>query len=138
MERLEILTKLNKENNFHLSIKTIQITDDDLISKIKESNIEKKIKTLTSLDNAYETLLECYNNKIDVLLVNENIDFLLPIFTVLTKDMIELIKPMIPVYYYLKDNKIIQRVKTNCNKKSCQYMQIKTIDELIDFINKNI
>ena len=72
------------------------------------------------------------------MLVNENIDFLLPIFTVLTKDMIELIKPMIPVYYYLKDNKIIQRVKTNCNKKSCQYMQIKTIDELIDFINKNI
>ena len=138
MKELEIIEKLNQLNNFHLSLRVIQIDNDEIIKEVSKLNSNKKIITITNLEESFDKLYEAYNEKVDVVLVNEKVSFLLPLISVLTKQSIDIIKPTIPVYYYLKDNKIIQKVKTACHKKMTTFTQIKTRQELIDLINSNI
>lgn len=138
MKELEIIEKLNQLNNFHLSLRVIQIDNDEIIKEVSKLNSNKKITTITNLEESFDKLYEAYNEKANVVLVNEKVNFLLPLISVLTKQSIDIIKPTIPVYYYLKDNKIIQKVKTACHKKMTTFTQIKTRQELIDLINSNI
>ena len=138
MKELEIIEKLNQLNNFHLSLRVIQIDDDEIIKEVSKLNSNKKITTINNLEESFDKLYEAYNEKADVVLVNEKVNFLLPLISVLTKQSIDIIKPTIPVYYYLKDNKIIQKVKTACHKKMTTFTQIKTRQELINLINSNI
>ena len=138
MKELEIIEKLNQLNNFHLSLRVIQIDDDEIIKEVSKLNSNKKIITITNLEESFDKLNKAYNEKVDVVLVNEKVNFLLPLACVLTKQSIDIIKPTIPVYYYLKDNKIIQKVKTTCHKKMTTFTQIKTRQEVIDLINDNI
>ena len=129
----EVIKKLNHHNNFHLSFKVIQISDDNLIDEIKEITT-KKVLVLKDTTNLFEKLLDAYNNNIKYIVCNDKIDVLLPLAVFITNDNIEIIKPTIPVYYYLKDNKIIQKVKTQCNKTYTSYKQIKTKEEFIKTI----
>ena len=127
----ELLSKLNKYNNFHLSLKVIQITDNDLISEYNKYLNDKGLSTMVVLssDDLFEILLEAYETKVDYVLINENINILLPQWMLITKDVTNIIKPMIPVYFLLKDNKIIQKVKTVCNKKYTTYTAIKNFED---------
>lgn len=134
----EVLMKLNDNNNFHLSLKVIQITDDDLISKCEEylNGKGKTVLVILANDNLYEKLLNAYEMKVDYILINEKINILLPQSILITKDVTNIIKPMIPVYYLLKDNRIIQRIKTTCNKKYTTYIAIKRVEEYLLTLNK--
>lgn len=134
----EVLMKLNDNNNFHLSLKVIQITDDDLISKCEEylNGKGKTVLVILANDNLYEKLLNAYEMKVDYILINEKINILLPQSILITKDVTNIIKPMIPVYYLLKDNRIIQRIKTTCNKKYTTYIAIKIVEEYLLTLNK--
>lgn len=134
----EVLMKLNDNNNFHLSLKVIQITDDDLISKCEEylNGKGKTVFVILANDNLYEKLLNAYEMKVDYILINEKINILLPQSILITKDVTNIIKPMIPVYYLLKDNRIIQRIKTTCNKKYTTYIAIKRVEEYLLTLNK--
>jgi len=138
MKELEIIEKLNQLNNFHLSLRVIQIDDDEIIKEVSKLNSNKKIITITNLEESFDKLNKAYNEKVDVVLVNEKVNFLLPLISVLTKQSVDIIKPTIPVYYYLKDNKIIQKIKTTCHKKMTTFTQIKTRQEVIDLINDYI
>ena len=119
-------------------------TFNDLTFKLKVSfETSDSVEFLQPVVLAESTLTldelnKAYNEKVDVVLVNEKVNFLLPLVCVLTKQSIDIIKPTIPVYYYLKDNKIIQKVKTTCHKKMTTFTQIKTRQEVIDLINDNI
>ena len=137
MKKLEIIEKLNQNNNFHLSFKSILATDNKVLSKLKQviESKNKKAIIITSLDNAYEELLLSYNNKIDYILVNQELTFMLPLVNIITTDEVSIIKPIIPTYYCLKDNKIIQKVKTTCNKKLSKYIAFHSVDELIEEVN---
>ena len=68
----EVLMKLNDNNNFHLSLKVIQITDDDLISKCEEylNGKGKTVLVILANDNLYEKLLNAYEMKVDYILIN--------------------------------------------------------------------
>lgn len=134
MNKLEIIEKLNQNNNFHLSLKVISATQDSVLYQIKEV-IEKKNKSviiITDIEGCYEKLKQAYQEKIDYVLVNSQISFLLPLVNIITNDDISVIKPTIPTYYCLKDNKIIQKVKTTCNKKMSKYSAFHTVEELIN------
>lgn len=134
MNKLEIIEKLNQNNNFHLSLKVISATQDSVLYQIKEV-IESKNKSaiiITDIEGCYEKLQQAYQEKIDYVLVNSQISFLLPLVNIITNDDISVIKPTIPTYYCLKDNKIIQKVKTTCNKKMSKYSAFHTIEELIN------
>lgn len=130
---MNITYKLNQNNNFHLSLKVIQATEvkalKALQEKLKENN---KTSIIIETSNCYEILLKAYNEKIDYVLVNSSVNFLLPLVNIITTDDVSIIKPMIPTYYLLKDNKIIQKVKTTCNKKMSTYSAFKTLEELIN------
>lgn len=133
MNKLEIIEKLNQNNNFHLSLKVISSTQDSVLYQIKEV-IEKENKSaivITDIEGCYEKLQQAYQEKIDYVLVNSQISFLLPLVNIITNDDISVIKPMIPTFYHLKDNRIIQKVKTTCNKKLSSYYSFKTLEELI-------
>lgn len=138
MEKLQIIEKLNIEKNFHLSIKCIQITDNILISKIKE-NISNKIIVITSLTDCYDLLKKAYQEN-KCVLINEKIDFVVPLLTIITTDCYDIIKYNIPVYYHLKDNKVISKLKTECNKKHTVCRLFKSKEDLyvqiINFIKK--
>lgn len=138
MKELEVIEKLNQLNNFHLKLKVIQVSDDEIISDVVGLISNKKVATINNLESSFDKLKEAYNNKVDVVLVNEKVTFLLPIITILTKECLDIIKPTIPVYYYLKDNKIIQKVKTTCHKKMTAFMQIHTKKEVIELICNSI
>ena len=87
---------------------------------------------IDSLDNAFDKLTYAYNNKIDYVLVNKDLSFMLPLVNIITTDDISTIKPMIPTFYCLKDNRIIQKVKTTCNKKMSTYKAFHSIEELLE------
>ena len=133
MKNLEIIEKLNQSNNFHLSLKCILASDNEVLNKLKQviENENKKAIIINLIDNAYEELLKAYNEKIDYVLIGQNLKFMLPLVNIITTDCIDVIKPMIPTYYCLKDNKIIQKVKTICNKKLSKYTAFHSVDELI-------
>ena len=135
----DLLLKLNEYNNFHLSLKVIQITDNDLISKCEEYLYAqgKTVFVLLTNDSLFENLLKAYESKVDYVLINENINILLPQSILITKDVTSIIKPMIPVYYLLKDNKVIQKIKTHCHKTSTMFYQIKSIDDIQQLIKKS-
>lgn len=134
----DLLLKLNEYNNFHLSLKVIQITDNDLISECKEYLYAqgKKVFVILTKDSLFENLLKAYESKVDYVLINENINILLPQSILITKDVTSIIKPMIPVYYLLKDNRIIQKVKTTCNKKYTTYKSTKSVEEYLQTLNQ--
>lgn len=132
----EVIKQLNQNNNFHLALKCVQITDDKIIKEIIKNDKNKKIVEITSLENAYEKLLKAYNDKVDLVLVNENIKFVLPQLVILTKEETSLITPLIPTYYLIKDNKIIQKIKTICHKKESSFFQLKNEKEIEDLIKK--
>lgn len=133
-----IINKLNDKSNFHLSLKSILATDDLLLKKLKLAieNNNKTVMVLTSLENAYDELLKAYNEKMDYVLVNQNFSFMLPLVNIIGNDEVSVIKPIIPTYYCLKDNKIIQKVKTTCNKKMSKYTAFHSVDELIEEVIK--
>lgn len=134
----DLLLKLNEYNNFHLSLKVIQITDNDLISKCEEYLYAqgKTVFVILSNEGLFENLLKAYESKVDYVLINENINILLPQSILITKDITSIIKPMIPVYYLLKDNRIIQKVKTTCNKKYTTYKSTKSVEEYLQTLNQ--
>ena len=134
----DLLLKLNEYNNFHLSLKVIQITDNDLISKCEEylSKKEKKVFVILTNEGLFENILKAYESKVDYVLINENINILLPQSILITKDVTSIIKPMISVYYLLKDNRIIQKVKTTCNKKYTTYKSTKSVEEYLQTLNQ--
>ena len=134
----DLLLKLNEYNNFHLSLKVIQITDNDLISECEEYLYAqgKKVFVILTKDSLFENLLKAYESKVDCVLINENINILLPQSILITKDVTSIIKPMIPVYYLLKDNRIIQKVKTACNKKYTTYKSTKSVEEYLQTLNQ--
>jgi cellobiose-specific phosphotransferase system component IIB len=133
MKKLEIIEKLNQNNNFHLSLKSILATDKEVLNKLKQviENKNKKATIINFIDNAYEDLLKAYNEKIDYVLISQELTFMLPLVNIITTDCVDVIKPIIPTYYCLKDNKIIQKVKTTCNKKMSKYTAFHSIDELV-------
>ena len=137
MNELEIITRLNENQNFHLSLKCIQITDDKIIEDILKENKTEKIMAIKDLNSAYENLLKAHKENFGLVIVNENIRFLLPQYIVLTKENLEILQPMIPVYYLLKDNKVIQKIKTHCHKTSTMFYQIKSIDDIQQLIKKS-
>ena len=133
MKNQKIIEKLNQNNNFHLSLKVIQITDRKILEQLKQE-LENNNKKVVIINNSYEALLDAYNNKVDYVLIDETINYLLPLVVVITKEIIDIIKPIIPTFYLLKDNRIIQKVKTQCNKKMSKYISFKNVKELIDAI----
>ena len=132
MNNAEIIKELNKYNNFHLSLKVIQITDDKLLESLSTflKDNKKSSIIITTLNNVIDELLKAYNKKIDYVLCNENIEFLLPLVIILTKENLDLIKPLIPVFYTIKDNKIIEKLKTTCRKKMTSFDKICDENEL--------
>ena len=129
----QLIKRLNEENNFHLSLKVIQVTDEkvalQLLDKLQE---EGKTVDIIDKNDPYKTLKKAHEEKIDYIIARSNDNYLLPLVVVIANDDIDVIKPMIPTLYMLKDNKIIQKVKTRCNKLNSQYKQIKSILEIID------
>lgn len=136
MESLEILKKLNNHNNFHLTLKVIEISNDLLLDSIASfiNAQNKTTQVITSKKKCFDLLYFAYINKIDYVLVNQNIDFLLPLVSIIYKDELTLIKPMIPILYLTKDNKIAEEIKKNCRKKMTTFQYIKNNDELFNYI----
>ena len=132
MNNGKIIKELNTYNNFHLSLKVIQITDENLLNSVSIFLKENKKSSIiiTSLNKVIEKLQKAYNEKIDYVLCNENIEFLLPLVIILTKENLDLIKPLIPVFYTIKDNKIIEKLKTTCRKKMTSFDKICDENEL--------
>lgn len=135
----KILDKFEKDNFFQLKLKSIQITDNDILNKLsnKLDDLGYKNKIIDE-NNIYDDLYDAYINKVDYVLINEKIDILLPQLIVIIGDYCNLIKPIIPVYYYLKDNKIIQKLKTTCNSNYTTYTKIDKKDEIVDIILQKI
>lgn len=129
----QLIKRLNEENNFHLSLKVIQVTDESVALQLLDK-LQEEGKTVDIIDknDPYKTLKKAHEEKIDYIIARSNDNYLLPLVVVIASDDIDVIKPMIPTLYLLKDNKIIQKVKTRCNKLNSQYKQIKTILEIID------
>jgi len=129
----QLIKRLNEENNFHLSLKVIQVTDENVALQLLDK-LQEEGKTVDIIDknDPYKTLKKAHEEKIDYIIARSNDNYLLPLVVVIASDDIDVIKPMIPTLYMLKDNKIIQKVKTRCNKLNSQYKQIKTILEIID------
>lgn len=129
----QLIKRLNEENNFHLSLKVIQVTDENVALQLLDK-LQEEGETVDIIDknDPYKTLKKAHEEKIDYIIARSNDNYLLPLVVVIASDDIDVIKPMIPTLYMLKDNKIIQKVKTRCNKLNSQYKQIKTILEIID------
>lgn len=140
MNNAEIIKELNKYNNFHLSLKVIQITDDKLLESLSTflKDNKKSSIIITSLNNVIEELLKAYNKKIDYVLCNENIEFLLPLVIILTKEKLSIIKPLIPVLYMIKDNRIIENIKTTCRKKMTSFEKICDENEIFEKLKSMI
>ena len=139
MEKQETIKKLNKHDNFHLTLKIIQITDNLLIKEVI-SKISKKSVVIDNQNNIYNQLKEAYETRVEYVFIDEKIDYLLPIYICITKEAFDIIKPIVPVFYVLKDNKQKEKIKTICRKKMTTWQEYKTtqemLDELINILNK--
>ena len=74
MNKLEIIEKLNQNNNFHLSLKVISATQDSVLYQIKEV-IEKKNKSvmiIIDIEDCYEQLKQAYQEKVDYVRRDKN------------------------------------------------------------------
>ena len=131
----QLIKRLNEENNFHLSLKVIQVTDCKVSQNLKDilCSLGKCCEIIDN-DNPYETLKKAYDEKTDYVIAGSNDNYLLPLVVVINNDNVDVIKPMIPTLYLLKDNKIIQKVKTKCNKLSTPYIQINDEKEIISYL----
>lgn len=134
MDIKNLIELLNQNNNFHLSLRCIMANEVKVLDALKNrlENNNNNTLVIDSLDNAYNQLTYAYNNKIDYVLVNKDLSFMLPLVNIITTDDISTIKPMIPTFYCLKDNRIIQKVKTTCNKKMSTYKAFHSIEELLE------
>ena len=70
MEKQEILKKLNKNNNFHLSIKVIQVTDNLLIKNIT-TKISKKCFIINNENSVYDQLKEAYETGVEYVFIEK-------------------------------------------------------------------
>ena len=131
----QLIKRLNEENNFHLALKVIQVTDCQVSQNLKDilCSLGKSCEIIDN-DNPYETLKKAYDEKTNYIIAGSNDNYLLPLVVVINNDNVDVIKPMIPTLYLLKDNKIIQKVKTKCNKLSSPYFQIKDEKEIISYL----
>lgn len=128
-----IVRLLDENDNFHLKIKSIQITDDNLLRAFEKILNQKGYTTMMiNKDDIFINLKKAYDNNIDYILIDEKIDILLPLVVVVTNDYPKLIKPTIPVVYLQKDNRIIQKIKYDCNCNYTTCKQIKNENELFD------
>lgn len=128
-----ILEKLNQSNNFHLTFKVIQIDDDNVID-ILVNKLTTNVYVIKNSKDLYDKLLNAYNSNYKWIICNSSINILLPQVVVLTSDNIDIIKPNIPLYYHLKDNRKIQKIKTVCNKQNISYSAFKSIDLMLQQI----
>ncbi len=128
--------QLNEKDNFHLSLKCIEFSDQTIISEFQEKLIEQKISytIIDKNEDIFQQLWNAYQQQVEFVLYSSPLTVLLPLVLVITNENITQIKPIIPVFYYLKDNKIIQQVKTLCNKTYTQYQAFKSHQELFDAI----
>lgn len=135
MNQENLIEKLNQHNNFHLALKVFQITDNKLIDDVSVQLIKRGINTqyLDTSKDVFSQLKQAYDEK-NVLFCDETISILLPQVLVLTKVCTNLIKPIIPVIYRLKDNKEIQQIKTACNKMNVTYVCCKDIESIVEYI----
>lgn len=128
--------QLNEYHNFHLSLKCIEFSDQTIISEFLEKLNEQKV-SYTVIDknkDIFQQLWNAYHQKVEVVLYSSPLLVLLPLVFVITNENIFQIKPIVPVFYCLKDNKIIQQVKTLCNKTYTHYQAFKSHQELFDAI----
>ena len=139
MGEKEIIAKLNDENNFHLTLKVIQFSEDKLalefLNYIKQYN---SFIYIDNLDEAYDLLKKAYIEKIDYVVCNNQISFLLPLVSVISSDDLSIIKSFVPVFYYLKDNILIQKLKTYCHKSDYKFYSFKTTNNLFVAIKELI
>lgn len=130
MKQQKLMLKLNKEHNFHLSLKVIQFSEVSLLYEFNDFLINKNIYSKVIVnDVTYEQLQEAYSEK-KVVLCDKNITLLLPLVCVISSDDFSIVKPCIPTYYHLKDNRIIQNLKTLCHKQNITFTSFKTKNEL--------
>ena len=131
----QLIKRLNEENNFHLALKVIQVTDCEISKKLKDllCSLGKSCEIIDCND-PYNFLKKAYYEKIEYVIAGSEDNYLLPLVVVINNDNVDVIKPMIPTLYLLKDNKIIQKVKTKCNKLSSPYFQIKDEKDIISYL----
>ena len=133
MKNKELLNKLNEQNNFHLTFKVVQITDYTLLEYVSSKTNEKNV-VVDSKNDIYEQLKKAYNDNIRVVFIDEKIDCLLPYYICLTKPCLDIIKPLISVFYTTKDNKEKENIKTACRKKMTKWQEFKSNEEMLDYL----
>ena len=75
MEKQETIKKLNKHDNFHLTLKIIQVTDNLLIKNIT-TKISKKCFIINNENNLFDQLKEAYETGVEYVFIDEKIDYL--------------------------------------------------------------
>ena len=129
----QLINKLNEEHNFHLSLKVVLFSEDNLLNQVYDKLVSLNYKCQKiDCNNRYESLKKAYDEKVDYVLASSEETYLLPLLVVISNEDIEGVKPLIPTLYMLKDNKIISKLKTKCNKLSSSYSQIRSIEEIIE------
>lgn len=132
---MNLIYQLNLKNNFHLSLKCIEFSEKKTLmafcKSLSTNNYSYQI--IDESQDIYSQLYKAYLTKVDYVLYI-SIPVLLPLLFVITNDNYENIKPLIPVYYCLKDNRIIQKVKTKCNQTYTQYFPFHNEEELLNNI----
>lgn len=140
MKKQEIISLLNKNHNFHLTFKVICFESALLLDKYDSYLNKNNIKhiVIKDIENSYDLLKQAYDNNIKNVICISNIDFLLYQVVVLDNDNVSVIKPIIPVYYLSKDNKIIQKIKTRCHQLDNKFFGFKDKETLFIEIDKKI
>ena len=140
MEKQEIISLLNQNHNFHLTFKVICFENGLLAQEYENYLANNKIEyiTIKNIENSYDLLKQAYDNNIKNIICLSNIDFLLYQLIVLDNDNVNVIKPIIPLYYLSKDNKIIQKIKTRCHQLDNQFFGFKDKETLFIEITKKL
>lgn len=112
----ETLKKLNQQNNFQLSLKTIQINEIEALNQVYECLIKdgKNVAKIASND-LYNELLKAYNDKVDYILIDKDVTILNPIIIGLFMESDVVIKPQSKVVYVINDNRIVNKLTSTCN-----------------------
>lgn len=118
MQKEEIIKLLDQNNNFHLTFKVISFEDKTLLKEYDDYLNNRLIDhlLLTDMDNCLKLIQNHYNNQQKYIITTTDFDFFLEQLIVLSVGNTKLIKPIIPVYYLSKDNKVIQKIKTRCHQ----------------------